>query len=155
VEVIIMFDQHGSASNPADDEWVNEKALQAARMESQVFGRQPGGSTGSSRWAGPNGEGETPSQTLRRLFEENSPAAAGQIINLSAHASSEQVRLRASAYIVERVLGPIGAGMGSSGSSGADAPPGSLEHTLHEIEKNMDSSDSSRPQQRQQPPAPS
>jgi hypothetical protein len=151
VEVIIMFDQHGSASNPADDEWVNEKALQAARMESQVFGRQPGGSTGSSRWAGPNGE--TPSQTLRRLFEENSPAAAGQIINLSAHASSEQVRLRASAYIVERVLGPIGAGMGSSGSSGADAPPGSLEHTLHEIEKNMDSSD--KPQQRQQPPAPS
>jgi hypothetical protein len=129
-----------------NDDWVNDKALEAARMEAQVFGRPPASSinprSGSGSGAGasiggPNGEGETPSQTLRRLFEENSPAAAGQIIRLSNSASSEAVRFRAAAYIVERVLGPIGAGMNGGAGGGADAPVGSLEHTLHQIEQNM------------------
>lgn len=118
--------------NPADDDWVSDKALEAAKLESQVFGAQY---ANSANRAGPNGEGETTAQTLRRLFDENSPAAAGQIIRLSNSAASEAVRLRAAAYIVERVLGPIGA-QGYQGT-GANAVPGSLEHSLHQIEQNM------------------
>jgi len=100
-----------------DDDWPSDKELDAARMEAQVFG------------AGPNGEGETPAATLRRLFEENSTKAALQIISLGNAAMSERVRLDASKYVVERVLGPLG-----SPDHGA---PGSLEHTLQELTKNM------------------
>ena len=101
-----------------EDDGVDEKALEAARMESQVFGK------------GPNGEGETTAATLRRLFEENSASAAMKIISLSSSASSERIRLDASKYIVERVLGPLGQG----GNEGA---PGSLEHTLNLISKGI------------------
>jgi hypothetical protein len=107
-----------SAYDRDDADWVDDKALEAARMESQVFG------------TGPNGEGETKPATLRRLFDENSTGAAMTIINLSKAASSERIRLDASKYIVERVLGPLG----SAGNEGA---PGSLEHTLDQIAKGI------------------
>lgn len=102
-----------------NDDEPDDKALEAARMEAQVFG-------------GPNGEGETPLATLRRLFEENSIKAGMQIINLSNTAMSERIRLDASKYIVERVMGP----MTASSGSGVGAA-GSLEHALEELQKNM------------------
>jgi hypothetical protein len=109
----------------------DDKALEAARMEAQVFGRQGGIGGGG----GPNGEGETPRATLRRLFEENSATAAMRIITLSNSAASERVRLDASKYIVERVLGPMTTG--AAAGNGSDAEPGSLEHTLHALEQNI------------------
>jgi hypothetical protein len=108
----------GGADEPSD------KDLEAARMEAQVWGR------------GPNGEGETPKATLRRLFEENSARAALQIIRLSEGASGERVRLDASKYIIERVLGPMNLLRPGVGGN-EDAEPGSLEHTLAELEKNV------------------
>jgi hypothetical protein len=112
----------GDGTNEAGEP--DDKALEAARMEAQVFGRAP------------NGEGETPRQTLRRLFEENSARAALQIINLSNSASGERVRLDASKYIVERVLGP----MTTLKPGDTDAEPGSLEHTLAQMSKHMGTS---------------
>ena len=101
-----------------DDFEPTDEALEAARMEAQVFGK------------GPNGEGETAEQTLRRLFEENSANAAMNIIRMSNSAGSERVRYDASKYIVERVLGPLG----SASDAGA---PGSIEHALAQMQKNM------------------
>jgi hypothetical protein len=112
----------GSDAN-ADNLEPDDKALQAARMEAQVWGR------------GPNGEGETPKATLRRLFEENSIAAAMQIIKLSTSASGERIRFDASKYLVDRVLGPVN--FLKPGGSTEDHEPGSLEHTLLEMEKNI------------------
>jgi hypothetical protein len=108
-----------NARSNDDDDWgIDDKAIEAARMEAQVFG------------AGPNGEGETTAQTLRRLFDENSTKAAMTIINLSNSASSERIRLDASKYVVERVLGPLG-------QSNDAGQPGSIEHALQEMQKNM------------------
>lgn len=112
----------------------DDKALEAARMEAQVFGRGTGYGVSGPGSAHP--DGETPKQTLRRLFEENSAGAAMRLISLSTHASSERVRLDASKYIVERVLGPL-AGAGAAVGANGDAEPGSLEHTLAEMEKNV------------------
>jgi hypothetical protein len=102
------------------DDFVDPDAVKAAQYEGYVFGS-------------PNGEGETPAQTLKRLFEENSAAAAVQIIKLSQHASTERIRFDACKYIVERVVGPT-----SLIKPVADAvEPGSLEHTLAEMERNI------------------
>jgi hypothetical protein len=117
----MAYNRDHHSSEPNDDDWVDEKALEAAKLEAQVWGK------------GPNGEGETPRQTLRRLFTENSTTAALNIIKLSNSASSERIRLDASKYIVERVLGPLTADSGKSD----DLEPGSIEHTLNQMQKNM------------------
>jgi hypothetical protein len=113
----MAYDHNGASAGDGDD-WVDDKALEAAKMEAQVFGR------------GPNGEGETPAATLRRLFEENSAKAAMNIISMASNAASERIRFDANKYIVERVLGPLSA-------TNNDGAPGSLEHTLAEMEKNI------------------
>jgi hypothetical protein len=57
----------------------------------------------------PNDEDSTRAVELARLhLIEQAPYAAAQIAQLSKHASNERVRLDASKFIVERVLGPAG-----------------------------------------------
>lgn len=50
---------------------------------------------------------ETPKEFTRRLFEEKAPQAVIAIAKLGMAAGSERVRLDASKYIVDRVLGPL------------------------------------------------
>lgn len=47
-------------------------------------------------------------EIARMHLIEQAPFAAAQIAQLAQHASNERVRLDASKYIVERVLGPTG-----------------------------------------------
>jgi hypothetical protein len=44
----------------------------------------------------------------KRIFEQSAPFAAKQIVDLATNGSSDAVRLRASQYVVDRVLGPLG-----------------------------------------------
>ncbi len=104
------------------DDWVSDADLEAAaKLEGQVFGR------------GPNGEGETPKQQLRRLFEENSAQAALGIINLSRNANSENIKFQASKYVVERVMGPLPPAQAAAVGNPNEPEPGTLEHTLNKI----------------------
>jgi sensor histidine kinase regulating citrate/malate metabolism len=73
-----------------DDSWVPEDAL--ANLTSE-------------RTLNP---AETEEQLARRLLKENVPQAVLAIIHTSQHGTSERVRLDASKYIVERVLGKVG-----------------------------------------------
>jgi hypothetical protein len=51
---------------------------------------------------------ESPKVRASRIFEENAPFAAAAIIDLVHNATSDSIRLRASQYVVDRVLGPLG-----------------------------------------------
>lgn len=51
---------------------------------------------------------ETPAMRTKRIFDTNAPFAAAQIVDLAVNATSDSVRLRASQYVVDRVLGPVG-----------------------------------------------
>ena len=51
---------------------------------------------------------EGPAQKTKRIFDTNAPFAAAQIVDLATNATNDGVRLRASQYIVDRVLGPVG-----------------------------------------------
>lgn len=64
-------------------------------------------------------------KATRRLFKESAPGAAMSIIHLSMYAEHDRVRLDASKYVVERVLGPTG-----SDTSDADNP---LENLLADV----------------------
>jgi hypothetical protein len=100
--------------------WVSDEELTALQDEARTFGK-----------GGPNGEGETTKQMLRRLMEENSPAAALSLIKLSRNARSETTRYQAARYVIERVMGPVSA-EGAGGTGGPEK--GTLEHTLQQIE---------------------
>ena len=77
--------------NPMDDEnWVPDAALKGLITEREVHPE------------------ESEEQLTRRLFRENSAAAALGIIHVSKHGQNERTRLDASKYIVERVLGKVG-----------------------------------------------
>lgn len=51
---------------------------------------------------------ETPEATANRIFKENLPNAARSIATLAMRGGTERVRLDASKYIVERIMGRIG-----------------------------------------------
>jgi len=51
---------------------------------------------------------EPPRERAARIFEENAPFAAAAIIDLCHNATSDNTRLRAAQYVVDRVLGPVG-----------------------------------------------
>jgi len=72
-------------------EWDPDKALESLAMEKTVD------------------ETITDEALARKLFKEASPRAALSIINLAMHSPTEAVRLKASMYITDRVLGPAGA----------------------------------------------
>ncbi len=71
-------------------EWVPDDALNSLAMEQSVRPE------------------ETPEAITRRLMRENASVAALSIIHLSKHASTERMRLDASKYVLDRVLGRIG-----------------------------------------------
>jgi hypothetical protein len=54
------------------------------------------------------GGGETSEVQTMRIFKENAPFAAAQIIDLCTNAASDSIKLRAATYVVDRVLGPVG-----------------------------------------------
>lgn len=51
---------------------------------------------------------EDPETTARRLLRENVTSAVMQIARTATHGSTDRIRLEASKYIVERVLGRVG-----------------------------------------------
>lgn len=70
---------------------------------------------------------ESDEQLAKRLFKEASPRAALSIIHMAAHSQNERIRLDASKYITERVLGPAS----SPASEGESDTP--LEDLLGDI----------------------
>ena len=50
----------------------------------------------------------------RHIFNEHAPAAAATIAHIAIHGTSERVRLDASKYVVERVLGRVGDDVGTT-----------------------------------------
>jgi hypothetical protein len=51
---------------------------------------------------------ETTAQFAQRIFTENAPLAAQQIVSIAQHGSTDRIRLEASKYVTDRVLGKIG-----------------------------------------------
>jgi hypothetical protein len=51
---------------------------------------------------------ESPTVKTKRIFDQSAPFAAAGIVDMALHGSSESVRLKASQYVVDRVLGPVG-----------------------------------------------
>lgn len=43
-----------------------------------------------------------------RLFKENAPQVAMQIVNIALNGSSERLRLDAAKLVIDRILGPVG-----------------------------------------------
>ena len=52
--------------------------------------------------------GGTAAERTKRIFDAASPRAALQIIDISNNGANDAVKLRASQYIVDRILGPVG-----------------------------------------------
>lgn len=92
----------------ADEEWVTDDELARMKLEDAVHGN------------------ETHEERTLRIFRENAAFAAQSIVALSRRSDSERVRLDASKYVVERVLGRIDDG-------GAVADP--IEKLLNDIVK--------------------
>lgn len=86
--------QHFNDINPINSansrEWVSDDALASLATERQLH------------------EDETEEGTARRLMRENVGVATLSIIHLATHGSNDRLRLDASKYIVERVLGRVG-----------------------------------------------
>jgi len=51
---------------------------------------------------------ESTEDLTHRLFKENSPAIAMQMVNIALRGSSERLRLDAGKYVIDRVMGPVG-----------------------------------------------
>jgi hypothetical protein len=73
-----------------DSEWLPKSAIEGLALEEQTH------------------PGESEESRARRLFRENSPAAALSITHMAMHGSNERIRLDASKYVIERVLGRVG-----------------------------------------------
>lgn len=71
-------------------DWIPEEALEGLAMEQSVRPE------------------ETAEVITRRLLRENAAVAALSVVHLSKHASTERLRLDASKYVLDRVLGRIG-----------------------------------------------
>jgi hypothetical protein len=57
---------------------------------------------------------ETPEQAASRIIKEAAPFAATAISNLvNDETVSPSVRFRAAQYVIDRILGPVGAGQGA------------------------------------------
>lgn|SRR5690554_3200170 len=83
----------------------------------------------------------TDAQHAKKIFAEHAAAAASTIAHIAIHGSSERVRLDASKYVVERILGRVGDDVGEddpiqkfmqgfiekaekfANAAGADLPP--------------------------------
>lgn len=72
-------------------DWVDEKALEALKMESAVFGEGLGSQTNP--------------EIAERLFDENVVGATMSIIHIARCAPNDNLRFKAAQYIVDRVLG--------------------------------------------------
>lgn len=53
------------------------------------------------------GDGDSVSRT-KRIFEMAGPRAAWKIVDLAENGSTDHIKLRASQYVVDRILGPVG-----------------------------------------------
>jgi hypothetical protein len=51
---------------------------------------------------------ESTEDLTHRLFKENSPNVAMQLVNIALRGSNERLRLDAGKYIIDRVMGPVG-----------------------------------------------
>jgi hypothetical protein len=78
----------------SDAPWLSEEAVaglaESALLESQLH---------------PDEDEET---TARRLLRENVPTAVTALTHLMTHSQNERVRMDASKYVIDRVLGKIG-----------------------------------------------
>jgi len=51
---------------------------------------------------------ETTEELTHRLFKENSPSVAMQIVHIALRGTSERLKLDAGKYVIDRVMGPVG-----------------------------------------------
>lgn len=72
------------------DTWVPDDVIAGLAMERQMFAE------------------ETEETSVRKIFRLNAPAAAAAVVHIALHGSNERLRLDASKYVVERVIGRVG-----------------------------------------------
>jgi hypothetical protein len=72
-----------------DPEWLPDEAVEALNTERTLTQ-------------------ETAPEMTRRLFRDNAPGAATSIVHVALYGSNERLRLDASKYVVDRVLGRVG-----------------------------------------------
>ena len=103
------------SSFPSSDnkEWVTDDALAGLALERHLHPE------------------EDEEATSRRLLRENVAIATQSLIHLAVHGSSDRLRLDASKYIIERVLGRVG-----DDAFGATTSP--VESFVKDIEKMLD-----------------
>lgn len=107
-------EDENSLDGPA---WLPEEALKAIEMEL-------------------HDEALTSETLAERYLIKNAPAAALSIANLSKHSPDPRVRLAASTYIVDKVLGRTGVGTGlMSGATNGLTP---VEALMSEIQKHVE-----------------
>jgi hypothetical protein len=98
--------------HPADDpNWLPESAIEALNSERRTLYPD-----------------ETQAQTARRLMQENSPGAALSIIQIALYSPNDRLRLDASKYVIDRVLGRVGEDL----NQGEDSP---LEAALKRMQE--------------------
>lgn len=88
-----MDERHESKATgtPLGEDIVSDEELAALNMERTVMG-------------------EAPEDTANRIFREAAPGAALSIVNMAMRDPNSRVRLTASTYVVDRVLGRPGEG---------------------------------------------
>jgi hypothetical protein len=79
-----------------DEEWVPDEQLKSLVMERTVH------------------DEESQEDMSRRMLRETAPAAAASIVHLAVYGTTEKMRLDASKYVLERVLGPAGSNVGET-----------------------------------------
>jgi len=88
------------------------EALDALSMEEKVFEASDG-------------------ELAERIFQQHAAQAAMKICHLATNAGTEQLQLRASQYVCDRVLGPV-----KAKDAGADEKKDALSEFVRHIVKN-------------------
>ena len=102
-------------------EWLPERVLEVIRMEREL------------------NESVTDETLTEKYLIRNAPAAAQAVAHLSKHSADPRVRLAASTYIIDKVLGRTGVGVGLlSGASSGQSPVDQLMRKLSELVEQTD-----------------
>lgn len=75
---------------------------------------------------------ESQEQLSQRLFKENAPNVAMQIVHIALNGTSERLKLDAGKYVIDRVLGPLG-----RETHRADSPLDAMVRQMQQDAENM------------------
>lgn len=102
-------------------EWLPDKVLEVVKMERDL------------------NESVTDETLTERYLIRSAPVAALSVAHLSKHSADPRVRLAASTYIIDKVLGRTGVGVGLlSGANSGQSPVDQLMSKLSELVEQSD-----------------